>query len=189
LKRSIDLAIRRIELQVRRLDDALQRFSRRDESIFNRIVKAYSTRHILRAKTLANELAQLRKVEKTLSHAKLGLEGISLRLKTVSDVGDIVTVLAPAAGVINNIRSGMGAVYPEANKELSNIGNLLTEIASSTSQTSALPINIEAANVDAEKILKEVASVAEQTIAKKLPEIPPQISAEKAMPTKAELDT
>jgi division protein CdvB (Snf7/Vps24/ESCRT-III family) len=189
LKRSINFAIERIELQVRGLDNALQRFSSRDKTIFNRIVKAYSTKHFLRAKTLANELAELRKVEKMLARTKLALEGISLRLQTVSELGDIITVLAPAAGVINNIRSGMSTIYPEASRELADIGNLLTEIVSSTSQTSELPTNTEAANEDAEKILKEATSVAEQTILKKLPDITTKAVAESAARTKAELDT
>jgi division protein CdvB (Snf7/Vps24/ESCRT-III family) len=184
LKKSISLAVRRIELQIQGFDKALQRFSRRDESIFNHIVKAYSTRNILRAKTLANELAELRKVEKMLSHAKLALEGISLRLKTVSELGDIITVLAPAAGVINNIRSGIGAAFPEANRELDEIGNLLTEITSCTSQTPGLPTNIVAANEDAEKILEEATSVAQQEIAKKLPEIETEVSEENAVETR-----
>ncbi len=176
LKKRLNLAIRRLELQIQGLDNALERFSKRDKSIFNRIVRSYSARDTLRANVLASELAELRKTEKMLMQTKLALESISLRLKTVSELGDIITVLAPAASVIKNIRSGITSLFPEANRELENIGTLLTEIVSSTSQTTGLPINVEAANQDAKKILEEAASVAEQRIKQKLPESVAEIS-------------
>lgn len=170
LKKRLNLATRRLELQIQGLDNALERFSKRDKSIFKRIVKSYSAKDTLRANVLASELAELRKTEKMLMQTKLALESISLRLKTVSELGDVITVLAPAANVIKNIRSGITSLFPEANKELENIGSLLTEIASSTSQTTGLPINVEAANQEAKKILEEAESVAEQKIKQKLPE-------------------
>jgi len=176
LKERLDLAIKRIELQIRRLDNAFERFSKRDAAIFKRIVKSYSAQNTLRANILANELAELRKVEKMLMQAKLALEGISLRLKTVSDFGDIITLLAPAANVLKNIESGMANVFPEANRELEDIRKLLTEIVSSSSQTTELPINVEAANEDAEKILKEAALAAEQRIKKELPDVTTEVS-------------
>jgi division protein CdvB (Snf7/Vps24/ESCRT-III family) len=57
---------------------------------------------------------------------------------------------------------------------------LLTEIVSSTSQTNGLPVNFEVA-----KILEEAASVAEQRIKKKLPEL----SAEASVKEKVKLKT
>ncbi len=185
LKKRLNLATRRIELQIRGLDSSLERLSRRDKAIFRRIVKLYSTRDTLRANVLASELAELRKVEKMLMQAKLALEGVAIRLRTVSELGDIITVLAPAAGVIKNIQSGMASVFPSANKELENIGTLLTEIVSSTNQSTGLPINVETANEEAEKILNEAASIAEQRIKEKLPEVITEAQAKE----KAELKT
>jgi division protein CdvB (Snf7/Vps24/ESCRT-III family) len=157
------------------MDRALERFSKRDKAIFKRIVKSYSTHDTLRASVLANELAEIRKVEKMLMQTKLALESISLRLKTVSELGDIVTVLTPAVSVLNNVRSRMANIVPEADKELGDVGKLLTEIVSSTSQTNGLPVNFEAANEEAERILEKAASVGEQRLKKKLPELPAKV--------------
>ncbi|MDH5459808.1 MAG: hypothetical protein OEW71_02075, partial [Candidatus Bathyarchaeota archaeon] len=44
LKPRLDMAVRRIELQVQKLDQASERFSQRDKSIFARIVDSY-TKH------------------------------------------------------------------------------------------------------------------------------------------------
>jgi hypothetical protein len=45
LKPRLDFAVRRIELQVQKLDQATDRFSQRDKAIFARIVDAYTTPH------------------------------------------------------------------------------------------------------------------------------------------------
>jgi division protein CdvB (Snf7/Vps24/ESCRT-III family) len=57
----LDFAVRRIELQIQRLDNASDRFSERDKSIFVRIVEAYSKHDMPRANVFANELAEIRK--------------------------------------------------------------------------------------------------------------------------------
>ncbi len=175
-KQRLNLAVRRIRSKIKSMDTALERFSKRDKAIFKRIVKSYSKRDTLRASVLANELAEIRKVEKMLMQAKLALESISLRLKTVSELGDIVAVLTPAVSVLNNVKSKMTNIVPEADKELEDVRKLLTEIVSSTSQTNGLPVNFEAANEEAAKILEEAASVAEQRLKKKLPELPAEVS-------------
>lgn len=175
LKPRLNYAIKRIELQIRRLEKATNRFSKRDKSLFARIVKAYSKRDMVRANVFASELAEIRKMEKMIVHARLALEQIVLRLGTVSELGDVVSTLAPTVGVLRSVGTGMSGVLPEAERELGQIGNLLNEIIIDAGQGTGLNINFEAANEDAQKILKEVATVAEQKIKEELPEIPSEV--------------
>ncbi|MCD6241870.1 hypothetical protein J7K27_10255, partial [Candidatus Bathyarchaeota archaeon] len=105
-----------------------------------------------------------------------------LRLSTVSELGDIVTTLAPAVSVLRSVRGGMAMIFPEAERELGEIGDLLNGIIIEAGQTTGSTINFEAANEDAQKILNEAATVAEQRIKEKLPELPagvPTATAEK----------
>ena len=171
LKQQIDTVVQRIDIQKHKLNDALSRFETRDAALFERTVTALSERDTMRANVLAGELAEIRKVEKMLMHASLALESVSLRLNTVSELGDIVTVLAPAASVLNNIRSGMTGVLPEAGLELENIGSLLPDIVSSTNQDSGVPVNIGSARLEAQKILQEAETAAEKKLKKQLPEV------------------
>ena len=171
LKKQINTVLQRIEVQKNKLNNAQSRFEKRDDTLFKRTVKALSERDTMRANVLAGELAEIRKVEKMLMHASLALESVSLRLNTVSELGDIVTVIAPAAGVLNNIRSGMSCVFPEAGHELENIGTLLTDIVSTTHQETGVPVNIGTASLEAEKILAEAETAAEQKLKEQLPEI------------------
>jgi division protein CdvB (Snf7/Vps24/ESCRT-III family) len=176
LKQQINTVIQRIEVQKNKLNNACKRFEKRDSTLFKRTVKALSERDTMRANVLAGELAEIRKVEKMLTHAELALESVSLRLNTVSELGDIVTVIAPAAGVLNNIRSGMSGVFPEAGRELENIGTLLTNIVSTTNQDTGMPVNIGTASLEAEKILEEAETAAERKLKSQLPEVSTAVS-------------
>jgi division protein CdvB (Snf7/Vps24/ESCRT-III family) len=178
LKKQITTVLQRIEVQKQKLNNAQSRFEQRDATLFKRTVKALSERDTMRANVLAGELAEIRKVEKMLMHASLALESVSLRLNTVSELGDIVTVIAPAAGVLNNIRNGMSGVFPEAGNELENIGTLLTDIVSTTHQETGVPVNIGTASLEAEKILTEAEKAAERKLKEQLPEISTATSAQ-----------
>ena len=184
LKPRLNFAIKCIELQIRRLEKATDRFSKRGKSLFARIVKAYSKRDMVRANVFANELAEIRKTEKMIVHTRLALEQIVLRLSTVSEFGDVVSTLAPTVGVLRSVRTGMAGVLPEAERELGQIGNLLNEIIIDTGQSTGLNINFEAANEDAQMILNEAAAIAEQKIKEELPEIPGEpLAVRKKIPT------
>lgn len=172
LKPRLDLAIRRIELQIQRLDQASDRFSERDKSIFARIVESYTKHDMPRANVFANELAEIRKMEQMIMHSRLALEQISLRLKTVSELGDVVTTLTPAVTVLRALRTGISGIFPEAERELGYIGNMLSGIVMDAGQTTGLAINFDAANDDAQKILGEAQTVAEQRMKDKFPELP-----------------
>jgi len=60
---------------------------------------------------------------------------------------------------------------PEADRELSEIGDLLSGIVIEAGQTTGLTLNFEAANEDAQRILTEAAAVAEQRIKEKFSEL------------------
>ena len=171
MKDQITQVNKRLDIQIKTLDAATKRFENRDAALFKCVVKAISDRDKPRANIYASELWEIRKAEKMLMHASLALESISMRLKTVSEVGDLVTVLAPAANVLNNIQSGMAGILPQASQELENIGSLLGDIMNQTRQTSDSPVNIGTlANEEAEKILLEAEMAAEKKLQDQFPE-------------------
>jgi len=172
LKPRMDFAVRRIELQVQKLDQATERFTQRDKAIFARIVDAYSKHDTSRANVFANELAEVRKMERLIINARLALEQIVLRLRTVSELGDVVSTLGPAVGVLRTVRSGLVSVFPEAENELGEIGNMLSGIMIEAGQGSGMTLNFDTVNEDASKILTEAATVAEQRIKEKFPDLP-----------------
>ncbi|MCW3999370.1 MAG: Snf7 family protein [Candidatus Bathyarchaeota archaeon] len=183
IKDQIAQVTQRLDMQTKTLDSAVLRFQSRDAEIFNRVVKAMAMHDGARANILATELAEIRKVEKMLTNASLALQSVSMRLRTVSELGDLVTVLAPAKSMLNNIRGEMCGIMPEASQELGNIGNLLTDIVGSTNQSNDISVNTITANADALQILEEAEVAAESRLRDQLPDV----SAEKEIRRRSSL--
>jgi division protein CdvB (Snf7/Vps24/ESCRT-III family) len=179
LKLRLEKTTKRVRIQIKKLNNAANRLSERDKSLFAKTVKAHSKHETVRAKVYANELAEIRKTEESILSTILALEQISLRLSTVSEFGDVVTILTPTVTVLQNIGRGMANTLPEAGKELGQIGNLLNDIITDSNQGTDMSIDFEAPNEEAKKILNEAANVAEQDIKQRLPEIPTGISTAK----------
>jgi division protein CdvB (Snf7/Vps24/ESCRT-III family) len=176
LKPMIEYAMRQIQIQIIKLDSSCARLTDRGVRIFNDIVTAIQKHDLQYASIFANELAEVRKMNKMVTQAKLALEQIMLRLDTVKDIGDITLTLGPAVSVARSIKSDLSKITPEAEKEIGEISSLLSEIIVSASQTSADKITFEAVNEDAEKIIAEASAVAEQRVSECFPELPESLT-------------
>ncbi|KON31500.1 hypothetical protein AC482_00480 [miscellaneous Crenarchaeota group-15 archaeon DG-45] len=172
LKPRLEYAIRMIEIQIQKLDQTSNRFNERDKSIFNRVVNAYEKHDVTRARVFANELLEVRKMEQMILHARLALEQIVLRLKTVTELGDVAVTLSPVIGVIQNIKRAMISISPQADRELTEIGDLLSGIVWDAGSITGSTINFDVINEDSRQILIEAATIAEQRMKTKFPELP-----------------
>ncbi|MEM2098294.1 MAG: Snf7 family protein [Candidatus Bathyarchaeia archaeon] len=177
LKQRLDNAIKRLELQIQRLDQASDRFSQKDKSLFAKIVTAYEQHDTAHANIYANELAEVRKMERLVMNAKLALDQVLLRMRTVTEFGDLVTTLGPCISVLRSVNVGLCGVLPEAENELGDISNMLSGLMFDCGTSSGLSLNFNNVNEDAQKILTEAAAVAEQKINSKLPSLPSDLSA------------
>jgi len=176
LKSRLDNAIRRLDLQVHKLDQSSDRFSQKDRALFTKIVAAYEQHDTAHANIYANELAEVRKMERLVMNARLALDQVLLRMRTVTEFGDLVTTLGPCISVLRSVNVGLCGVLPEAENELGDIGNMLSGLMFDCGASSGMSLNFNNVNEDASKILEEAAVVAEQKINAKLPDLPPGMS-------------
>jgi division protein CdvB (Snf7/Vps24/ESCRT-III family) len=172
LKPRLDHAIQRLEGQIQRLDQTSNRLSERDKSLFAKVVEAYSKHDQPHASAFANELTEIRKTEKTVLNARLALEQIVLRLKTVTELGDMVFTLGPVIGVLGSVRKAITGVLPDAGKELEQIGIELNGIITNAGQTTGLTLDFATSSDEAQRILSEAATIAEERTKEKFPELP-----------------
>jgi division protein CdvB (Snf7/Vps24/ESCRT-III family) len=172
LRPRLQLAISRIEAQSQKLDQTSRKLAERDKTLFAKIVEAYQKHDVEHANVFSGELVEIRKTEKTVMHARLALDQITLRLKTVSELGDMVGALAPIVGVLGSIRGAIVGVLPDAGKELEQIGTMLNGIIMDAGQSSGLTLDFDNANEDAKGILSEAATVVEQRMKDKFPDLP-----------------
>jgi division protein CdvB (Snf7/Vps24/ESCRT-III family) len=172
LKSQIEEANRQIRTLISQLDGTVNRIKQRDSTIFRAVVSSLAKHDTQHAAVYANELTEVRKMGKMVTQAELALEQISLRLGTITDLGDIATTLAPAVAVIRNMKDGLRTALPEADREIGEISGLLSSVLIDASATGGLSLNFDTANEDAQKVMEEAAAVAEQRMKESFPEIP-----------------
>lgn len=171
IKPRIEIAQKRLQMQISALDSILQRLKSKDETIFKKIINALQRRDTQYSIILSNELAQIRKTMKMVSRSKLALEQVNLRLNTITELGDVVVTLSPAMAVVKNVRAGLSSMMPEVDNEMSEISNVLANILIDAGQVGGYTINFDTANEEAAKILEEAAAVAENSIEERLPDV------------------
>jgi division protein CdvB (Snf7/Vps24/ESCRT-III family) len=172
LKSQIEQANRQIRVLISQLDSTVNRIKQRDSTIFKSVVASLATHDAEHAAVYANELSEVRKMGKMVTQAQLALEQISLRLGTITDLGEIATTLAPAVSVIRSMKESLGTALPEADREIGEISGLLSSVLIDAGTTAGVSLNFDAANEDAQKVLEEAAAVAEQRMKESFPEIP-----------------
>ena len=172
LKPRVQEGIKKLQLQIKKLDSMLTGLQDRDAKLFQRIVTATQNHDVQTSKVLGNELAEIRKVTKILSNARIALEQIELRLSTCSDLGDTVVAMIPTMGLMKNLKTSLGKVMPGAEQEIGQmaemLGGFMTE---SFSGDAAFGID-ETTNSESEKILREASAVAESSTGEMFPSVP-----------------
>jgi division protein CdvB (Snf7/Vps24/ESCRT-III family) len=131
----------------------------------------------------ANELAEVRKVGKMVTQSKLALEQIVLRLNTITELGDIVTTLAPATSIVRSVKEDIVGVMPDAEGEMGEVSSLLSGILVDAGSMGGYTMNFETANEEAEMALSEAAAVAESRMKEKFPDIPQSAEAPESFET------
>jgi len=186
LKPRVEMAVKRLQAQISKLDNMLTKLKERDEGLFQRIVTATQQHDTHTTKVLSGELVEVRKVSRILGNARMALEQIELRLTTFHDLGDtVVTIMPtfhdlgdtvvtimPTIGLMKSLKSSLVKFMPEADQEVTRmtemLGGLMTESFSGDTSFGIEPTT----NAESDKILQEAAAVAESAVNEKLPSMP-----------------
>jgi division protein CdvB (Snf7/Vps24/ESCRT-III family) len=172
LKTQLDQATRQIRILIAQLDGSINRIKQRDSTIFRLVVSSLAKHDTDHAAVYANELAEVRKMGMVVTQAQLALEQVTLRLGTITDMGEIASTLAPVVGIMRGMKGDISKAMPEADREIGEISGLLSSILVDASTTNGLSLNFDAANEEAQKVLDEAAAVAEERMKVSFPEIP-----------------
>lgn len=172
LKPRVEMAVKRLQGQISKLDNMLTKLKERDEKIFNRIVTATQQHDTHTSKVLSNELAEVRKVSRVLGNARMALEQIELRLTTFHDLGDTVVTIMPTIGLMKSLKSSLVKFMPEADQEVNRMTEMLGGLMTDTF-TGDSSFGVETATTaESDKILQEAAAVAESAVNEKFPSMP-----------------
>ena len=173
LKPRLETASNKLQLQISKLDAIVTKLHERDASLFRRVVDAVQRHDTDTTRVLSNELAEVRKVSRTLGQAKMAFEQVSMRLSTIHDMGDVMVALGPAITSIKSLKPGLGKFVPGADSEINTMQTLLNGIMMDSLQGSGSGIEINTGSgSDIDQIMMEASAVAEQKMNDKFPSIP-----------------
>ncbi len=172
IKEQVATAIYRLKVQQNKLESASLRMQQHDRDIFGKCVNAQVSRDPARAAMYANECAEVRKMAKVTLQCQLALEQVSIRLETIEEFGDIARMMAPVASVVYSIKNQISGVIPEVGFELSEIGEMLNGFVVEAGEATGSNVDIEASGAEAQRILGEANTIADQHMKEKFPELP-----------------
>ncbi len=153
----------KVKLQetISKIDEALNKLKHRDAQLFTSAVKALAGGDEIKASIYASEVAEIRKIMKTLTTVRYAIEQVSLRLETMETVEDIGISIAPLIPVLRNIRDQLVTLIPDVT---SNLDEALQSMQEVVSVTSSMPekVMIPHTTREAENILQEARRYAEK---------------------------
>ncbi len=172
LKPRIQNAVNKLQVQISKMDAMTSKLRERDQQLFGRIVVAMQQHDTTTSKVLSNELAEIRKVSKTLNNAKMSLEQVQLRLTTIHDLGDAMVAIGPAMSTMKGLKSSLGKFMPEADSELNAMTQTLDGLMMDSLSGDSFAMESDMSSAETDAILQEASAVAEQQTGDKFPSVP-----------------
>lgn len=165
----LETAKRKLQEQIQHLERISERLGAKDKDLYEKMVKAYGEHDSERAKLLANELAELRKIEQKTHYGKYALERAYTRIEMAKDYGDMVAALVPVGQVVKSVKGTLGEFLPSSDAAIGELSGIMNDTIVSFSNITGDSALYGPISEDAERILKEAAAVAESRLKEKLP--------------------
>lgn len=173
LKNKIDVAQRKLQFQISKLQSIDEKLQKKHDAIFEKIVNAQRNNKPSYAKAYAGELSQVRKMKNMVSGAKLSMEQIKLRLDTVSELGDVVVTLSPCMSIIKGLSPSLSGIMPEANASMQDLSEILGDVMSGSSVNMDDTFSVgNQTNADTLAILEEAQGVIAGRTKSSIPDVP-----------------
>ena len=164
-----------VNTQLSKLTMLESKFSSMDSKFSVEISNLMKNGNNARAKALANELVNIRRMKNITRNMNLTLEMLVIRFSTLKDFGMIMDTIEPTVDMIKNIQLDISAIVPAANGVLSEMSEISSEVLNESTKIDghyAIPTSVDS---DALDILAEIESVMEQDAKMKLPDTPTEI--------------
>jgi division protein CdvB (Snf7/Vps24/ESCRT-III family) len=131
-----------------------------------------------RAKMLATELTNLRRLRRTTQHTGIALEAIVIRFSTINEFAMILDTIDPTIEMIKGIQTELSKAIPAASVVLSEVSTVTTDVLLNANVKADVRISTPV-DADALSILNEVEGMLENEAKAKLPEVPSNIPVQK----------
>ncbi len=155
-------AYRRIEKTRRKLEVYMARAEQKREELMNKLIEAQKNGDELRAKVYASEIANLKRIIKSMLMIDVKLEQASLKIQSVLTIGDAAFALKPIANDLKNLMGVVKQLIPNIEEEFEELVNVIDDLAES--EFGGEIFADVYLDTDAAKILEEAQAIAQQKL-------------------------
>ncbi|MFZ0263739.1 MAG: hypothetical protein WAL42_01535 [Nitrososphaeraceae archaeon] len=164
-----------VNSQLSRLRMLDKKFAAMDKDFRYKITQSIKSGNNSRAKALANELSNIRRVRNTTQNVSLALEVVVIRFSTINEFAMVMETINPTIELIKEIQRDISTVVPSASGMISEVNSITSDVLVNSNlklDINKIPTPIDA---DAISILNEVEDMLEDEAKVRLPEIPTSI--------------
>jgi division protein CdvB (Snf7/Vps24/ESCRT-III family) len=161
--------------QLSRLRILDKKFAEMDKDFQYKIAQSIKSGNNSRAKALANELSNIRRVRDSTQNVGLALEVVVIRFSTINEFAMVMETINPTIDLIKEIQRDISTVVPSANGMISEVNSVTSDVLINSNvklDINKIPTPID---TDAISILNEVEGMLEDEAKIRLPEIPESI--------------
>jgi division protein CdvB (Snf7/Vps24/ESCRT-III family) len=164
-----------VNSQLSRLRMLDKKFAAMDKDFRHQIALNIKSGNNSRAKALANELSNVRRVQRTTQNVSLALEVVVIRFSTINEFAVVMETIDPTVELIKDIQRDISNVVPSANGIVSEVSSITSDVL--VNSNLKLDIGKVPTSMDSEaiSILNEVEGLLEDEAKVRLPEIPSAI--------------
>lgn len=176
LKTRLSNASKIVNNQLAKLRMLDTKFNTLDADLRNKIIINIKNGDNVRAKTLANELANIRKIKQTSQKLLMSLEVIVIRFSTISEFAEVLETINPMIETVKEVKNDITKTVPAATSIISEMSTLSSNLLIQTNVNETIDHISIPVNSDALEILNEVQTIMEEETKSKLPVIPKSIN-------------
>lgn len=161
--------------QLARLRLLDRRFASMEAFFLEQITNSIKTGNNVRAKIIASELSNVRRLRRTTQHTGLALEALVIRFSTINEFALILDTIDPTVEMIRGIQVELRKAIPAANQVFSDVSAVTSDVLVNANIRADARISTPM-DVDALSILNEIEGALEAEAKAKLPDVPTEIS-------------
>jgi division protein CdvB (Snf7/Vps24/ESCRT-III family) len=164
-----------VNSQLSRLRFLDKKFAAMDKDFQHKIAQSIKSGNNSRAKALANELSNIRRVRNSTQDVSLALEVVVIRFSTINEFAMVMETINPTIDLIKEIQRDISTVVPSANGMISEVNSITSDVLINSNVKLDINKISTPIDTDAVSILNEVEVMLEDEAKIRLPEIPESI--------------
>ena len=154
------------------------KFASMETSFLEQIAGSIKAGNNTRAKILATELINVRRLRRNTQHTGLALEAVVIRFSTINEFAAILDTIEPTIEMIKSIQTDLNRAMPSANEVLSEVSTVASDVLLHANIKAEARISTPM-DTEALSILHEIEGTLEDEAKARLPEVPTTIPSAK----------